>query len=107
MELDSIAWHLRAAGEASALGAITALSYVMWEAAMRRRNLLLVVACSYFTPLLSTAVSCLYLKVSPGPRLWIGGLLLVSGSVITWRSASDGTDSGSPYPEPSSLDLRV
>jgi drug/metabolite transporter (DMT)-like permease len=82
-------WGLRAVGEASGLAAVTALAYALWDVAMRRGNLLLVVACSYFTPLLSTVVSCMYLKVSPSPKLWIGCLLLVSGSLITWRSVTD------------------
>jgi drug/metabolite transporter (DMT)-like permease len=82
-------WSLQTVGEALALAAVTALAYGWWDWAMRKGNLLLVVACSYFTPLLSTFVSCLYLKVSPGPRLWIGCLLLVSGSLMTWRSVSD------------------
>jgi len=82
-------WRLRSVGEASALAAMTALAYVLWDVAMRKGNLLLVVACSYFTPLLSTVVSCVYLQVSPGPKLWIGCLLLVSGSLITWSSVSD------------------
>ena len=82
-------WSFRAVGEASALAAVTALAYALWDVAMRKGNLLLVVACSYFTPLLSTMVSCMYLKVSPSPKLWIGCLLLVSGSLITWRSVSD------------------
>lgn len=86
-------WSLHAVGEASALAAITTLAYVLWDAAMRKGNLLLVVACSYFTPLLSTLVSCAYLKVSPSPKLWIGCLLLVAGSLVTWRSVADKTAS--------------
>jgi drug/metabolite transporter (DMT)-like permease len=82
-------WSAQAVGEAALLGAITALAYALWDLAMRKGNLLLVVACSYFTPLLSTVVSCAYLKVTPGPRLWTGCLLLVAGSLITWRSVSD------------------
>jgi drug/metabolite transporter (DMT)-like permease len=82
-------WSLQAVGEASGLAAITALAYILWDVAMRKGNLLLVVACSYFTPLLSTLVSCAYLKVSPSPKLWIGCLLLVSGSFVTWRSVSE------------------
>jgi drug/metabolite transporter (DMT)-like permease len=82
-------WSFRAVGEASGLAAATELAYALWEVAMRKGNLLLVVACSYFTPLLSTLVSCVYLMVSPSPKLWIGCLLLVSGSLITWRSVSD------------------
>ena len=82
-------WDLQALAEASALAAITALAYVTWEAAMRKGNLLLVLACSYFTPLLSTFVSCIYLSVPQSPKLWIGCLLLVSGSLISWRSVTD------------------
>jgi drug/metabolite transporter (DMT)-like permease len=82
-------WSVRAVGKASALAAVTTLAYILWDLAMRKGNLLLVVACSYFTPLLSTVVSCFYLGVSPGPKLWLGCLLLVSGSLITWRSVSD------------------
>jgi drug/metabolite transporter (DMT)-like permease len=82
-------WSLRAVGEASGLAVVTTLAYFLWDVAMRKGNLLLVVACSYFTPMLSTLVSCLYLRVSPSPKLWIGCLLLVSGSLMTWRSVSN------------------
>ena len=82
-------WSLRAVGEASGLAVVTTLAYFLWDVSMRKGNLLLVVACSYFTPMLSTLVSCVYLRLSPSPRLWIGCLLLVSGSLMTWRSVSD------------------
>ena len=82
-------WSLQAVGEASGLAAITTLAYLLWDVAMRKGNLLLVVAFSYFTPLLSTLVSCAYLGVSPSPKLWIGCVLLLAGSVVTWRSVSD------------------
>jgi drug/metabolite transporter (DMT)-like permease len=84
-------WTLQAALEAAALGAITALAYVLWVAAMRKGNLLLVACCSYFTPLLSTLVSAIYLKVVPGTRLWTGALLLVAGSLISWLAMGAGT----------------
>jgi drug/metabolite transporter (DMT)-like permease len=82
-------WSLRAVGEATGLAAVTTLAYFLWDVSMRKGNLLLVVACSYFTPLLSTVVICLYLGVSPSPKLWIGCLMLVGGSLLTWRSVSD------------------
>ena len=82
-------WSFAAVGEASGLAAVSGLAYALWDLAMRKGNLLLVVACSYFTPLLSTVVSCTYLRVSPSPKLWIGCLLLVCGSLMTWRSVSD------------------
>jgi drug/metabolite transporter (DMT)-like permease len=89
MTTEPTGWSVRAIGEASGLAVVTTLAYGLWDVAMRKGNLLLVVACSYFTPLLSTAVSCLYLKVSPSPTLWIGCLLLVSGSIMTWLCVSD------------------
>ena len=82
-------WGLRPVGEALGLAFATALGYILWDVAMRRGNLLLVVALSYFTPLFSTVVSCAYLRVTPTPRLWLGCILLVCGSFLTWRSVSD------------------
>ena len=89
MTTEPTGWSLRAIGEASGLAVVTTLAYALWDVAMRKGNLLLVVACSYFTPLLSTVVSCLYLKLSPSPKLWIGCLLLVCGSLMTWLCVSD------------------
>jgi drug/metabolite transporter (DMT)-like permease len=88
-------WTLQAVFEAAALGAITALAYALWDAAMRKGNLSLVACSSYFTPLLSTLVSAVYLKVVPGTRLWVGSLLLVAGSLISWLAMRTGT----PRPE--------
>ncbi len=82
-------WSSSAVGEAFGLAAFTAVAYTLWDFAMRKGNLLFVAACSYFTPLLSTIVSCLYLQVSPSPKLWIGCALLVAGSLMTWRSVSE------------------
>ena len=79
-------WLPKTLGEAIALGAITALSYALWDLAMRKGHLLLVTSCSYFTPLLSTLVSCAYLQVLPNPKLWLGSALIVAGSWVTWRS---------------------
>lgn len=79
-------WTARCAGEVAGLAAVTTAAYVLWDVSMRKGNMLLVVACSYFTPLLSTLVSCAYLGLSPTPKLWIGCLLLVFGSLVTWRS---------------------
>jgi len=85
---ESSAWTVRAAGEAMAMAILTVLAYAFWDAAMRKGNLLLVTACSYVTPLLSTLVSCVYLRVVPEWRLWVGCLVLVTGSFLTWLSVS-------------------
>jgi drug/metabolite transporter (DMT)-like permease len=91
---ESPVWSIRAGGEVIALAGVTVLAYILWDGAMRKGNLLFVAACSYFTPLLSTVVSCAYLGVRPGWRLWAGCLLLVLGSLLTWRSVSERSQKG-------------
>lgn len=81
-------WSPRALLEAGALGVVTLLGYSLWDGAMRKGNLLLVAVCSYFTPLLSTLASSIYLNTIPGTEVWIGSVCLVAGSVISWRSVA-------------------
>jgi drug/metabolite transporter (DMT)-like permease len=79
-------WTLRAVAEVAGMGVANWLAYSLWDNAMRRGNMSLVVAASYGTPLLSTIVSCLYLGVSAGNSLWLGCLLLIAGSFLSWMS---------------------
>lgn len=79
-------WSRAAAGEAVCLGLATFGGYGLWDRAMRRGDAGLVMAASYLTPLLSTLAACLYLGVMPGVRLWVGCVLLVAGSVLSWRA---------------------
>jgi drug/metabolite transporter (DMT)-like permease len=86
---ESSVWNAPVVVEAVVLGGITAVAYVCWDAAMRKGDLVFVAACSYFTPLLSTLVSCAYLKVTPGWQLWTGCVVMVIGSLVSWRSLSE------------------
>ncbi len=83
------AWTGRAILEACGLAVCTTVGYVLWDVAMRRGNHLLVATGSYFTPLLSTVVSSVYLGVTPKPQLWVGCLVLIVGSLVSWRSVTD------------------
>jgi drug/metabolite transporter (DMT)-like permease len=74
--------------EVLVLAAFTAAGYLLWDIAMRAGDMVLVAAASYLTPFFSTLVSTLYLQVLPGPSLWIGCLLIIAGSFISWRSFS-------------------
>jgi drug/metabolite transporter (DMT)-like permease len=82
-------WTWRAGLEVTFLGLATALAYILWDRAMRKGDIIFVAACSYFTPLLSTLLSCLYLQVAAGVRLWLGCALIVTGSILSWASVSD------------------
>ncbi len=68
------------------LALFTAGGYMLWDVAMRNGNLVLTAAASYLTPFFSTLVSALYLRVTAGESLWIGCLLIILGSFISWRS---------------------
>ncbi|MFH1570442.1 MAG: aromatic amino acid DMT transporter YddG, partial [Gemmatimonadota bacterium] len=79
-------WSPRALAELAALSTSTALSYLGWDAAMRRGDLVFVVALSYFTPLLATLVAAAYLGAWPGLTLWLGCAFVVAGSLASWQS---------------------
>jgi drug/metabolite transporter (DMT)-like permease len=83
------AWTTRAMIEAGLLGTATISAYLLWDLAMRKGDVVLVAAGSYLTPLFATLVGCAYLAVLPPTSLWIGCLLLVVGSLASWRAVSD------------------
>ena len=84
-----VAWNGRALVEAACLGVLTWAAYGFWDLAMRKGDVVLVSACAYATPLLSTLLTCLYLGVSPTGNLWIGCCLIVVGSLLSWVSVAD------------------
>ncbi len=84
-------WDLRVVAEVAILSLSTALAYVCWDLAMRAGDVVLVAACSYLTPFLSTLFSCLYLQVRPDLRLWVGCALIIAGSFLSWRSIRPAT----------------
>lgn len=87
-------WTIRAGLEAVFLGIVTVVAYILWDRAMRKGDVVLVAAFSYLTPLFSTIVSCLYLGISAGISLWIGCIMIMAGSILSWISISDQKTSG-------------
>jgi drug/metabolite transporter (DMT)-like permease len=75
-------WSGGAALELGYMAVSSNLAYGFWERALRKGNVILVVSASYLTPLLSTIVSSLYLRVGVGLRLWLGCALVVLGAVL-------------------------
>lgn len=77
------AWSPRVFAEIAFLALFPCwLAYTFWDVAMRGGDMVLVTAASYFTPLLSTLFSCLYLGVPMGGRLWLGCALLIVGAAV-------------------------
>jgi drug/metabolite transporter (DMT)-like permease len=88
---ESATWTLRSLVEMLAMAVAAQVAYSFWDRAVRKGDIVLVASASYLIPLLSTAVSALYLDVQPGPRLWVGGALVVAGATICRLSVSEGT----------------
>jgi len=75
-------WTGRGIAELGFMALGSSLAYMFWDRAVRKGDIVLVAAASYLTPLLSSAISALYLGVAPGPRLWLGGVLVVVGAAV-------------------------
>ena len=79
-------WNIRSVTAAFFLEIATYCAYILWDNAMRKGSIVAVTSASYLTPLLSTIVSSFYLSVIPGLRLWLGCILLILGSFLSWFS---------------------
>ncbi len=80
-------WTWPAAGEVLFMALLPSLlAYTFWDLAVRRGDHTLVASFSYVTPLLSTAISCLYLHIVPGWNLWVACVLVAGGAVVCRRS---------------------
>ncbi|MBN1671545.1 MAG: aromatic amino acid DMT transporter YddG [Kiritimatiellae bacterium] len=82
-------WNGRVVLEILYMATAPNIAYVLWDLAMRKGDMVLVAAGSYFTPFLSTVVSCLYLAVAAGMKLWIGCALIVAGAIVCKVSLRD------------------
>jgi drug/metabolite transporter (DMT)-like permease len=82
-------WNLRSVAEILFMSLATLFSYMFWDLAMRKGDMVLVAASSYFIPFLSTLVTSLYLGITAGLRLWMGCGCIILGSLISWASVSD------------------
>lgn len=83
---ESSSWSAGVLVEITILGIATLAGYELWDRAMRKGNVTAVAAFSYLTPLFSTLFSAVYLSVIPGAFLLSGCVLLVMGSVLSWKA---------------------
>jgi len=67
------------------------IAYIFWDLAMRRGRMILVASLSYFIPLISTMISCVYLDVPMGLNLWLGCALVVGGAILCNWSVRENT----------------
>jgi drug/metabolite transporter (DMT)-like permease len=86
---ETSSWTWDATVELVLFSISASLAYLFWERAMRGGNVVLVTACSYATPLLSTAISSWYLGVQPGLHLWLGCGLIIVGAAASKMAIKD------------------
>ncbi len=86
-------WTFRGFAELIFMSLATVFSYTFWDIAMRKGDIVLVTAASYFIPFFSTLASSLYLGITAGFRLWVGCGCIILGSLISWASISDRNSS--------------
>jgi len=83
------AWTGRVFEELAFMSVFTVtIAYTFWDRAMRRGNVMLLAAASYLTPLLSTALSVMYLRVALGWNLWLACGLIVAGAALAQGSVA-------------------
>lgn len=68
------------------------IATLMWDAAMRKGNIILVTIMSNFLPLLTVVISSLLLGVRMGGNIWISASLVVAGTWISRRSFQTNDD---------------
>ena len=79
-------WAVQPCLEVLFLGAGDALAYGGWDLAMRRGNRMFVASAAYFTPVISTVVTGLYLGAPLGIAVWIGAGMVAVGAVVCNRA---------------------
>ena len=83
-------WSVRTLIEVLFLASTSTAGYAFWDVGVRRGDFVVISTSSYFTPLLSSVVSCLYLGVMPGGRLWAGCLLIIMGAWVSRAAIHEG-----------------
>ncbi len=83
---ESSRWSTGVWAEIGVLAIATLAGYELWDRSMRRGNVAAVAAFSYLTPLFSTVFSAVYLSVVPSANIVTGCVLLILGSILSWKS---------------------
>ncbi|PUA28434.1 MAG: EamA family transporter [Cellvibrio sp. 79] len=66
------------------LGSLTAAAYTCWNYGVQKGSLTLLAIASYFTPILSMLLGCLWLGVQPNAGFLYGVGMVTIGSLISW-----------------------
>jgi drug/metabolite transporter (DMT)-like permease len=68
------------------LGTLTATGYSCWNHGIQKGNMALMAVASYFTPVLSMLLACVWLGTLPTWAFWQGVLMVTAGSLVGWHA---------------------
>src|SRR5699024_2659046 len=84
--------HVPWTGYVALVGAATAVAagYALWNVGILRGDMRMLSSVSYTTPLLSSAVAAILLRTTLGLPFWLGVVLVVIGSLLSWWAGRRG-----------------
>jgi drug/metabolite transporter (DMT)-like permease len=85
-------WSMVTVWEVLFLAVASSVGYLFWDIAVRKGSFVAVSISSYFTPLLSTVIACIYLEIVAGRSLWFGCALIVAGAYLSKLGVRERAD---------------
>lgn len=76
--------HWNSLGQILVFAAMSAVAYACWNRGVCHGNISLLATASYFTPVLSAVLTCLWLGIRPGIELFFGVSMITAGSLLCW-----------------------
>lgn len=73
-------------------GVVMGAGYACWNYAILKGNMVLLATFSYFTPVISTLFSSLFLSIALSGAFWKGVAMVTLGSLICYLSTKQGSD---------------
>ncbi|ONG49993.1 hypothetical protein BKE38_20060 [Pseudoroseomonas deserti] len=82
----SMAFTPRSAGTLLLAAAAMGFGYVAWNIGILHGNMVMLAGASYFTPILSVALSALVLSTPLALSFWQGAAMVCAGSMLCWMA---------------------
>lgn len=81
--VEPVRWSMVTVWEVLFMAVASSVGYIFWDIAVRKGSFVAVSISSYFTPLLSTFIACIYLEIGADHSLWIGCALIIGGAYFS------------------------
>jgi drug/metabolite transporter (DMT)-like permease len=89
-ESGALTFSFRAIAYVIGAGAAMGFGYAAWNVGILRGNVTILAGASYFTPVLSAALSAVLLSTPLSMSFWKGALMVCAGSILCWVATRAG-----------------